>query len=256
MKKSLLSTLAFLSVLATQAQTKVIAHRGFSGAAPENTLVAFQKAIDAGAEYFELDVHRTKDDSLVVIHDYDVKRTSSNNKQGKIEEMTYAEIAQVTVGAPKEFGKKYADVKIPTLRETLAMAKGKIKVCIEVKVYGIEEAVIKTVNELKVNDEVIIFSFYYPVLAKFRKLDSQIPILYLKGTADEHMLDYANVLDATAIGVGTRTKITKEYIAQAHKQGLEVWQWTVNDEAQMKELVDLGIDGIITNYPNKALNIR
>ena len=119
----------------------------------------FEKAIEIGADYFELDVHKTKDDTLVVIHDYDVNRTSSDGLKGKIAEMNYADLVKINVGAPKEFGDKYVDTKIPTLREALALAKGKIKVCIEVKVYDIEEAVLKTVNDLKVNDEVIIFSF-------------------------------------------------------------------------------------------------
>ena len=148
------------------------------------------------------------------------------------------------------------DAKIPTLREALAIAKGKIKVCIEVKVYDIEEAVLKTVNDLKVNDEVIIFSFYHSVLVKFRELDNEIPILYLKGKADEKTIEQALEIKATAIGLGLGTVLTKEYLNMAHENGLEVWQWTVNEESKMKELVSLGIDGIITNFPDKALGIR
>jgi glycerophosphoryl diester phosphodiesterase len=256
MKKAFLISILLLTGLLSQAQTKVAAHRGFSSIAPENTLIAFQKAIDIGADYFELDVHKTKDDSLVVIHDYDVNRTSSDGLKGKIAEMTYADLVKINVGAPKEFGDKYVDAKIPTLREALAIAKGKIKVCIEVKVYGIEEAVLKTVNDLKVNDEVIIFSFYHSVLAKFRELDNEIPILYLKGKADEKTIEQALEIKATAIGLGLSTVLTKEYLNMAHENGLEVWQWTVNEESKMKELVSLGIDGIITNFPDKALGIR
>jgi glycerophosphoryl diester phosphodiesterase len=170
--------------------------------------------------------------------------------------MTYADLIKVKVGVPKEFGDKYAEVKIPTLREALALAKGKIKVCIEVKVYDIEEAVLKTVNDLKVNDEVIIFSFYYTVLTKFRELDNEIPILFLISKADEQTIEKANLIHAAAIGLGTSTGISKEYLEFAHKNGLEIWQWTVNEESKMQELVDLGIDGIITNYPDKALAVR
>jgi glycerophosphoryl diester phosphodiesterase len=256
MNKAFLISILLLTGLLSQAQTKVAAHRGFSSIAPENTLIAFQKAIDIGADYFELDVHKTKDDSLVVIHDYDVNRTSSDGLKGKIAEMTYADLVKIKVGAPKEFSDKYVDAKIPTLREALAIAKGKIKVCIEVKVYGIEEAVLKTVNDLKVNDQVIIFSFYHSVLAKFREMDNYIPILYLKGKADEKTIEQALEIKATAIGLGLGTVLTKEYLNMAHENGLEVWQWTVNEESKMKELVSLGIDGIITNFPDKALGIR
>ena len=107
MKKAFLLSILLLTGLLSQAQTKVAAHRGFSSIAPENTLIAFQKAIDIGADYFELDVHKTKDDSLVVIHDYDVNRTSSDGLKGKIAEMNYADLVKINVGAPKEFGDKY-----------------------------------------------------------------------------------------------------------------------------------------------------
>jgi glycerophosphoryl diester phosphodiesterase len=203
-----------------------------------------------------LDVHKTKDDSLVVIHDYDILRTSTKGIKGVIAEMNYVDVAQVGVGAPAAFGDTFEDVKIPTLREALSLAKGKIKVCIEVKILDIEENVMNTVNELQVNDEVIIFSFYYPVLEKFRALDSEIPILYLKGAANNETLDEAKAINAAAIGVGSGTLVDIEFLSIAHKKGLEVWQWTVNDEAKMKELVGFGIDGIITNYPDIALKIR
>jgi glycerophosphoryl diester phosphodiesterase len=110
---------------------KVIAHRGFSDIAPENTLISFQKAIETGVPYFELDVHQFKDGKLMVIHDYSVNRTSSNNKTGRVIEMTYVELQDVKVGYSKKFKSMYEDEKIPTLREALELAKGKIKVCIE-----------------------------------------------------------------------------------------------------------------------------
>ena len=200
--------LAF-SFLHTNAQTKIIAHRGFSGITPENTLIAFQKAIESKAQYLELDVHRTKDDSLVVIYDSAVDKTSSNNTKGEISEMNYSDLTAVKVGYRERFGNKYENEKIPTSRESLELAKGKIKICIEIKVYGVEEDVLKIVDDLEVNDEVIIFSFYYPVLAKIRKLDKDIPILYLIDSADKTTIDYAKVIESNAIGVGYGTTVTK-----------------------------------------------
>lgn len=241
------------SSLLTKAQTKIIAHRGFSEIAPENTLIAFQKAIDCKADYFELDVHKTKDDSVVVIHDSSVDRTSSNGSKGSIAEMTYMDLSTVKVGNSKKFGDKYKDEKIPTLREALELAKGKIKVCIEIKVYGVEQAVIEAVNDLEMNDQVIIFSFYYPVLAKIRQLDKNIPALYLISDADNLTIDYANVLNLNAIGVGGKTAVTKEFLDFAHQQGVEVWKWTVDNEKDMQQLIDVGLDGLITNRPDKAI---
>ncbi|MFK7925818.1 MAG: glycerophosphodiester phosphodiesterase [Bacteroidia bacterium] len=248
-----IAVLVFSSIL-TSAQTKIIAHRGFSSIAPENTLIAFQKAIDCKSDYFELDVHKTKDDSIVVIHDSSVDRTSSNDAKGKIAEMNYSDLATLRVGYPTEFADKYENEKIPTLREALALAKGKIKVCIEIKVYGAEKEILQIVKELGVRDEVIIFSFYYPVLAKIRQLDKDIPILYLIGKADKMTIDYAKIIESDAIGVGYGTTITEEYLNFAHENGIEVWKWTVNDEAEMQQLIDLGLDGLITNYPDKAIS--
>ncbi len=237
-------------------QTKVIAHRGFSGEAPENTLIAFKKAIRIHADFIELDVHITKDDSLVVIHDATVNRTSSGAFEGDVLQMTFAEIRDINVGCSDLFGDKFKNAKIPTLREVLKLAKGKIKVCIEIKVLGIEEKVLKTVNDLGMKDDVIIFSFYYPVLAKIRQLDDKISTLYLVDPADSLTIDYAKVINTAAIGVGYGTNISKEYLELAHNYGIEVWKWTVNEEAEMTRLIDIGIDGLITNYPDKANRIK
>ncbi len=239
-----------------QAQTKIIAHRGFSGAAPENTISAFQKAIDCGADYIELDIQKTKNDSIVVIHDHSIDRTSSNESTGIVSEMTYQELVDINVGHPTMFEDAYENAKIPTLRESLLLAKGKIKVCIEIKIYGVEKEVLKIIDDLGVQDEVILFSFYYPVIAKIRKMDKSIKTLFLMDTADLLTIDYASVIESDAIGVGAETQITKEYLDVAHSYGIEVWKWTVDNEDHMQELLEVGIDGLITNYPDKAIQKR
>ncbi|MFC2086344.1 glycerophosphodiester phosphodiesterase [Bacteroidota bacterium] len=251
-KLTLIALLTLNSIM-TSSQTKIIAHRGFSGIAPENTLIAFQKAIECGADYFELDVQKTKDDSIVVIHDVTVDRTSSNDMKGVVAEMTYGDLTAVKVGYSKKFSDKYKNEKIPTLRETLELSKNKIKVCIEIKVLGVEKEVVKIVNKLGVKDDVIIFSFYYPVIAKIRQLDKNISTLFLVNKADEMTIDYVKIIESDAIGVGSETKVSKEFLETAHNYGIEVWKWTVNDEDEMQQLFDIGIDGLITNYPDKAI---
>jgi len=237
----------------TNAQTKIIAHRGFSGIAPENTLIAFQKAIECKADYFELDVHKTKNDSIVVIHNSTVDKTSSNSKKGEIANMNYNDLTTIKVGFSQKFGNTYENEKIPTLREALILAKGKIKVCIEIKVYGIEKEVLKIINDLGVSDEVIIFSFKYPVLAKIRQLDKNIPTLLLIDKADNMTIDYAKIIKSNAVGVGYGTTVTEKYLNFANDNGIEVWKWTVNTEEEMQQLIDLGIDGIITDFPDIAV---
>ncbi len=251
----ILLLLVFNSMIMSS-QTKVIAHRGFSGKAPENTMIAFKKAIKIHADFIELDVHITKDDSLVVIHDATVNRTSSGAFEGDVSLLTFAELRDINVGCSDLFGDKYKNAKIPTLREVLKLAKGKIKVCIEIKVLGIEEKVLKTVNDLGMRDDMIIFSFYYPVLAKIRQLDDKISTLYLVDPADSLTIDYAKVINTTAIGVGYGTNISTQFLSLAHSYGIEVWKWTVNEETEMTRLIDVGIDGLITNYPDKANRIK
>lgn len=248
----LVMVLTFSSIM-INAQTRIIAHRGFSGIAPENTLIAFQKAIECGSDYFELDIHKTKDDSIVVIHDASVDRTSSNDMKGKVAGMTYSKLTAVRVGYSKIFGDTYLNERIPTLREALELARNKIKVCIEIKVNDAEKEVLKIVNDLGANDEVIIFSFYYPVLKKIRQMDMNIPILFLVDTFNEMVIDSARIIRANAIGVGGGTAVTKQLLDTVHSQGMELWKWTVNDEDEMQQLIDTGIDGIITNYPDRAL---
>lgn len=255
-KLNRLTSIAVFVLLSIQvaAQTKIIAHRGFSSIAPENTLVAFQKAIECNADYFELDVHKTKNDSIVVIHNSSVDKTSSNNKKGEIANLNYSELSSVKVGYSEKFGNKYENEKIPTLREALQLAKGKIKVCIEIKVYGVEKKILEIVNDMGMQEDVIIFSFYYPILAKIRQLNNSIPTLLLVNKADKLTIDYAKVIKLNAIGVGYETTITKDYLNFAHKNGIEVWKWTVNEEDEMQQLINLGLNGLITDFPDKALN--
>jgi len=247
---------AILTAWPTKAQTAIIAHRGFSSVAPENSLIAFKKAIECKADYFELDVHKTKNDSIVVIHDASLERTSSNALKGNINEMKYKDLKQATVGYPAKFRSRFLNEKLPTLREALSLAKGKIKVCIEIKVLGAEEAVLKIVNDLEMRNDVIIFSFSYPVLAKIRQMDREISTLFLINEADEMVIDYAKVIGSKAIGVGSGTEVTQKFLDFAHENGVEVWKWTVNDQDEMQRLIKLGLDGLITDYPGKAIHLR
>lgn len=255
MKKLYLVTLIAFVSGCLHSQTKIIAHRGFSGIAPENTIVAFQKAIECGADYIELDVHKTIDDSLIIIHDHTVDRTSSNGIKGKVKETSYAELTKIKVGYGEKFGDKYNEEKIPTLREALMLARGKIKVCIELKVPGIEKQVLEIINEFNMTDDVVIFSFIYPALTKIRHLDKNIKTLYLVNDANAVIVDYARLISCNAIGVGYGTTVTGEFVNMVHENNIEIWKWTVNEEAEMQQLIDAGIDGLITNFPDKALKL-
>lgn len=238
------------------ADTKIIAHRGFSSAAPENTLAAFREAIAVGADFFELDVRQSRDGKLVVIHDHALNRVSSAGDTGKVAEMTLRELRKARVGYSRRFKDQFKREGIPTLRRALYTAKNKIPVCVEIKVPDIEAAVLKTIYNLKMEKQVIIFAFDYEVLKKIRELDAEIPLLYLRGSVDRQTLDQAEEIQASAIGAGRATAITGELLAQMRAKGLELWQWTVNDIDEIQRLLDIGIDGIITDYPDRALELR
>ena len=254
--KFFLVAILILISITNKAQTKIIAHRGFSDIAPENTLIAFQKAIEIGADYFELDVHQTKDGILVVIHDKTINRTSSNNKTGKINNLNFSELHSVRVGLSSKFGEEYNNEKIPTLKEALELAKGNIKVCVELKADKIENQVAELLNELDMIDQVIVFAFNDKSLVNIKKLNPKVKTLLLKNHANIKTLDFVKEINADAIGVGYDTKITKEFISYAHKNNIKVFKWTVNKEQEMKELIDLQIDGIITNKPDLALKLN
>jgi len=256
---NLIKVFSFFFIISTfflYNKTEVIAHRGFSGIAPENTLIAFKKAIEIGADYIELDVHQTKDSVLVIIHDYSIDRTCSNNRKGKIVEFNFTALQNVRVGYSEKFGNKYETEKIPTLRESLQLAKGNIKVCVELKVIGIENKVIELINELDMVNQVIIFSFDEKALLKIRKINNKIHTLLLKDYATLKTLDFIKENDVNAIGVGYNTKVNRDFIEYAHKKNVKVFKWTVNNKQKMKELIDLNIDGIITNRPDFALKIN
>ncbi len=227
----------------TGSSVKIIAHRGASSAEPENTLASFSRAVEYGADYFELDVRISSDDSLTVIHDSSVDRTT--NGSGQVNLMTFAQLRKLDAGS--WFGPGSANEKIPALREALALAKDKIKVCIEIKADNIVNKVVKLIEEMDMEDRVIIFSFDFNHIAQSKKLNPAVPVLYLKSPMTTADIDLAAGIGAEAAGAGSG--VTQSLIDYAHNKGIEIWKWTVNSTSEMNSLIKMHIDGIITDYP-------
>ena len=230
-------------------QVTIIAHRGASSIAPENTRSAFQKAIDLGAGYFELDVHTSKDDSLIVIHDNTLDRTT--NGSGSVGDFMYSELKQFDAGYATIFDNHFKNEGIPTLYEALQMAKSKIKVCIELKEENIEGKVLELVERIDMKNQVIILAFDYDQLKNVKAMNSEMEILYLKIAATESDVDA--VVDIGGEYIAANLGITKSLINYAHDKGVKIWQWTVNNPENMLLMIQKGIDGIITDYP-QSLN--
>ena len=223
----------------------VTAHRGFSAAAPENTLPAFQLAIDQGCERAELDVQMTKDGVVMVTHDTNMRRCTGRNQN--IYDLTYDEVRKLDAG--RWFGKKYAGTKVPTLAEVLDLCKGKIELNIEIKPNAatpeLETETLRIIHEKGFENNCVITSQSYETLCKVKELAPGISTGYILALG---VGSYYNLPAADFFSVES-TFITSGMVQQVHLRGKTVSAWTVNREEDASDLLNLGVDDIITDKP-------
>lgn len=219
----------------------IIAHRGASGLAPENTLLAYRIAIELGADMIELDVHETNDGYLVCIHDYEVDRTTDGT--GAIAELSLKELQKLDAGQHEH---------IPLLSEVLEHAHGKIRVNIELKVTDVEKQVVQLVREKRMTDHVVVSSFLHGTLEAMHEVDPTITTAVLVSKPMEDLVEYVSDLKAKALNP-LHTMVTSELINQMHNHNIQVFPWTINDSSTMLHLVRMRIDGLITDYPDIAI---
>ena len=223
----------------------VTAHRGFSAAAPENTLPAFQLAIDQGCERAELDVQMTKDGVVMVTHDTNMRRCTGRNQN--IYDLTYDEVRKLDAG--RWFGKKYAGTKVPTLAEVLDLCKGKIELNIEIKPNAatpeLEAETLRIIREKGFENNCVITSQSYETLCKVKELAPGISTGYILalGVGSYYDLPAADFFSVES------TFITSGMVQQIHLRGKTVSAWTVNREEDASDLLSLGVDDIITDKP-------
>jgi glycerophosphoryl diester phosphodiesterase len=226
----------------------VIAHRGQSGVYPENTLIAFKGAIQTGADFFELDVHLTRDGVPVVLHDAELKRTAGLEGK-KIQDLTLAEARELDAGAWK--GDQFKGERIPTLKEALEAARGRINVMVELKSGnpGVAEKAVEVIQETDMVHNVIVASFSEEYIKTAREVEPQLRTLGLQSKMVEWEREdeaYADIL-----GCSISEEITPELLRAVHMRGMQVWVWTVDNVEDMKRLAEMGVDGIISNYPER-----
>lgn len=227
------------------------AHRGASGDYPENTLLAFKEGIKRGGNGIELDVHKTKDSELVVIHDEDVERTMQS--KGLIKDLTLAEIRQLK--CKKALFANHEECRIPKLDEVLKLVKDQeIVVNIELKTdvisySGIEEDVIKLIQHYGIKNKTLISSFNPQSLKKCKEIDATIKTGFLYHQPMEQIIEYAKTLRVDAIHPHLKL-VTKDLIEKAHQNQLDVNVYTVNSPIHMRELIRAEVDGIFTDYPS------
>jgi glycerophosphoryl diester phosphodiesterase len=241
----------------------IIGHRGAAGLAPENTLASFKKAMELKVDMMELDVHVSKDDSLIVMHDYDVERTTSG--KGEIENLTYSYIK--TLDAGSKFKPEFKDEKVPTLDEVLKLSGGKTKVLIELKWPGkglytdLVKKVIACIRSNKAESWVVIQSFEVAYLEEMHKLapdlECQQLIIAPKGIMPMHVTRKLKGGKFTPLSYVTSVNphhmfVTKAWVKRMHKEHKTVYPFTLNTEDKMRKAINLGADGIITNFPDMA----
>jgi glycerophosphoryl diester phosphodiesterase len=234
---------------------KNLAHRGASGYAPENTMVAFRRAEQLGADGFELDVLLTRDGVPVVIHDETLDRTTDG--KGWVHQHTYAELLHLDAGS--WFAPAFAGEKIPTLEQVIAEFGKRMFLNIELKnsyipMPQLEAKVIELIRRYGVEKNCLVSSFDHHSVADFHELAPEIPIGLLYDCILVHAHEYAKRVGAMALHPYFRCT-TKKLVDAAHAEGLQVNVWTVNETSDMHWMLAIGVDAIITNYPDRLRDV-
>jgi glycerophosphoryl diester phosphodiesterase len=230
-----------------------IAHRGASSAAPPNTLAAFQKAIELGADGVEFDVHLSADGVPVLIHDFTVDATT--NGSGQVADLTLTQLKQLDAGAT--FDPSFAGERIPTLEEVLEPLGSRLLLNVELKTTtlrddGLEQAVIGQVERHGVSDAVLLSSFNPFSLRRAKRIAPHIPVglLYAPGLPLPLRRAWLAFLAPHEARHPEHTMVDASYMAWARRRGYRVNTWTVDGPDEMRRLIGLGVDGIITNVPD------
>ena len=237
--------------LVKSSQVLVIAHRGNSSRAPENTLAAFRGAVDLGANLVELDYYHCADGIPVVIHDRNLRRTTNavrvlGVKEPLVDKQTLAQLGLLDAGS--WFDKKFARERVPTLEQALHVIQRGSTTLIERK-GGDAETCITLLRRMKLLDQVVIQAFEWDYLAHCHRL---APHAVLGALGKERLSDQRlhSIQTTGAQIVGWKHEdVVPDDIARVHRAGLKLWVYTVNRPARARQLIEWGIDGIITDAP-------
>ena len=227
-------------------QPALMAHRGNSGLAPENTLAAFARAMQTKAEWIELDVHLSADGEVVVMHDGTVDRCTDGH--GLIAEMTLAEIKELDAGS--WFGEEFAGERVPTLAEVVALVGERLRINVEIKSAADPLSSLKVVQVLKdrgVLARSMISSFGLEALIETGKHWPEGLLALITGRAADLDVVIEHGLQGLNVGYW---EVDEAMVRRAHEAGVKVMIWTMDDPARWDEFADLGVDCICTNVPH------
>lgn len=240
--------------------TEIYAHRGFSSQYPENTLLAFQKAIELGVDGLEIDVQLTKDNEIVVIHDEHLGRTFEGDKY--VQEYTLAEIKELKLSnlfkSFPNYNSSWENEKIPTLKEVLELLAGtSVSLNIELKTIkvpyvGMVQKVVDEVNHCDKLGKIIYSSFHYPTLSEIKKYDSHSSIAWLVPFDVPRVNEYVIPLALEGLHISKDVALAKPKQEFNFSERL----WTVNNPNEMSLAISQGYTSIITDYPNIGIEVR
>ena len=214
----------------------IIGHRGAAALEPENTLLSIERAMDIGVDAVEIDVHLSKDKELVVIHDATVDRTT--NGTGPVSSYTVQEIKRLDAGKGEA---------IPTLQEVIDLIGKRVMLVIELKEEGTERAVVDLIIRNNLCDKACVISFRHRLVKTVKEMDSRIKtgVLLVGSPVDACIATQASA-DALVMKYSF---VDREFVKIAHKKGLKVFIWNIDDQDFLKPYVDMGVDAIGTNDP-------
>ncbi|WP_277630422.1 glycerophosphodiester phosphodiesterase [Atopococcus tabaci] len=230
-----------------------IAHRGFSGNFPENTMLAFEKAYETGVDGIELDVQMTKDQELVIIHDSTVDRTTDGT--GYVKDLTLEDIRGLNAGAYDE--RVVEKEPVPTLEQYLIWAADKeLLTNIELKTNifeypGIEQKVVQLVEAHQMEDRIVFSSFNHFTVQRMKALNPSLRCGLLCSDWVVGMGRYTRELGVECVHPAFYMLQNGDYVTEIQEKGLDIHTWTINDEEWMRKAIEAGVTSIITNFPDQ-----
>lgn len=234
---------------------QVYAHRGFSGLYPENTMLAFEKAVSCGADGIELDVHCSKDGKLVIIHDETLIRTTG--KAGTVQDYRLDELIKINAG--KTFSNSFGDTPLPSFSEYCAYIRDKdVTTNVEIKTNlwyynDIEEKILDTIKEFDIEDKILFSSFNWLSCARIKQLAPHIPCGIL--LEDKAVKNLAPLMHKMGMDYFHPDKmlLDEKTVQQCKEQHVGLNVWTVNDRDSLQQLIAWDVEGVITNHPDFCL---
>lgn len=234
----------------------VCAHRGRSGVAPENTLAAFEAAVDLGADFLELDVRRSADGEIVCMHDATVDRTTDGT--GAVADLTLAELRALDAGSWKD--DRYAGERIPLLSEVLAQIAPRLVVDIEIKQRGIAPQVVELIRAADAVRRVTVISFDGGDIRAAKDAEPTLACGLITSGPGEGP-DAVLALIASALGAGANFischhgAVTPALVRTCHLAGLVLMAWTMDAPEDIARMIDLQVDALVSNYPERVLEL-